>query len=263
EHPAIVFHAAAYKHVPLLEAHPLQAVRTNVLGTHQTLTCAEATGTGTFVLISTDKAVARHSIMGCTKRLCEMLVLDFPGLTSCWAVRFGNVVGSRGSVVPTFERQIESGGPVTITDPHATRYLMTVREAASLVISTLSLGSRGHLYMLDMGKPVSIEKLALSLIRSRGLRPGTDIDLVFTGLRPGESLSEELLATDETACPTDNPSIFEVLSPHSLSRANLNEILRRIRILLEDDRSEELVALLKRAVVADEFSRQVPGGKKT
>jgi FlaA1/EpsC-like NDP-sugar epimerase len=251
EQPATVFHAAAYKHVPLLEDHPVQAVRTNVLGTYHTLTCAEAAGTGTFVLISTDKAVARHSIMGCTKRLCEMLVLSFEGVTSCWAVRFGNVVGSRGSVVPTFERQIESGGPVTITDPQATRYLMTVREAASLVISTLSVGSRGHLYMLDMGKPISIETLARSLIRSRGLRPGMDIELVFTGLRPGESLTEELLAPEETSRQTDNSSIFEVLSPRSISPPDLTEILQSIRILIEDDRGEELVGLLKGTVNAD------------
>jgi FlaA1/EpsC-like NDP-sugar epimerase len=263
DQPATVFHAAAYKHVPLLEAHPLQAVRTNVLGTHHALTCAAAAGTATFILISTDKAVARHSIMGCSKRLCEMLVLDFEGGTSCWAVRFGNVVGSRGSVVPTFERQIQCGGPVTITDPLATRYLMTVREAASLVISTLSLGRRGHLYMLDMGEPISIESLARSLIRSRGLRPGTDIELMFTGLRPGESLTEALLAPEETSRQTDNSSILEVLSPRPRSHADLNEILRRIRILLEEDRGEELVALLRWAVTADPGSRPIPGSQES
>jgi FlaA1/EpsC-like NDP-sugar epimerase len=189
-----------------------------------------------------------------------MLVLGFEGTTNCWAVRFGNVVGSRGSVVPTFEKQIESGGPVTVTDPHATRYLMTVREAASLVISTLSVGSRGNLYMLDMGKPISIESLARSLIRSRGLRPGTDIELVFTGLRPGELLTEELLAPEETFRKTDNSSIFEILSPRAISSSGMSEILKRIPSLLEYDRRDELVALLKWAVAGDAFSRSRAGG---
>ena len=171
ERPEIVFHAAAYKHVPMLEAHPVQAVLTNVTGTWNTLRCAHAAGAARFILISTDKATSRHSVMGCTKRLCEQIVLAYRGPMECWAVRFGNVVGSRGSVVPLFERQIEGGGPVTITHRDVTRYMMTIREAAALVLISLVTSKPGHLYMLDMGEPIKIYDLANDLIRARGLRP--------------------------------------------------------------------------------------------
>ncbi len=213
ERPDIVFHAAAYKHVPMLETHPAQAVMTNVVGTANVLRCAHAAGVQKFVLISTDKAASRHSVMGCTKRVGEQLVLASTGPMQCWAVRFGNVVGSRGSVVPLFERQIEHGGPVTITHREVTRYMMTIREAASLVLSSLSIGKSSHLYMLDMGQPISIYDLANDLIRSRGLRPEIDIKIVMTGLRAGERMTEELLAPDEGWRPTDHPSIREVISP--------------------------------------------------
>src|SRR5262249_51839882 len=161
----VVFHAAAYKHVPMLESHPIQAVMTNVIGTWNVLRCADAAEVNKLILISTDKAASRHSIMGCTKRLCEKLLLAYRGQMMCWAVRFGNVVGSRGSVVPLFERQIEHGGPVTITDRDVTRYMMTIREAASLVLSTLTISRPSHLYMLDMGEPIKIFDLANDLIR--------------------------------------------------------------------------------------------------
>jgi FlaA1/EpsC-like NDP-sugar epimerase len=151
--------------------------------------------------------------MGCTKRLCEQLVLAYRGQMSCWAVRFGNVVGSRGSVVPLFERQIEQGGPVTITHQDVSRYMMTIREAAALVLSTLTIGRPGHLYMLDMGEPIKIYDLANDLIRSRGLRPDVDIKIVFTGLRPGDRMTEDLLSPDEGWRPTDHPSIREIVSP--------------------------------------------------
>ena len=248
ERPAIVFHAAAYKHVPMLESHPEQAVTTNVLGTYTTLLCAERAGTEHFVLVSTDKAVSRHSIMGATKRLCEMLALGFGKSMECWAVRFGNVVGSRGSVVPIFERQIGAGGPVTITDPECTRYMMTIGEAASLVISTLPIGRRGRLYMLDMGDPISIDRLARSLIRSRGLRPGEDIEIVYTALRPGEALHEQLLAPDEDWRPTAEAAIREVLSPCSWSRGELERQLSRLRRLIDAGQTEQLVALLVETV---------------
>jgi len=244
ERPAIVFHAAAYKHVPMLETHPEQAVRTNVLGTYNSLVCAERSGTSHFVLVSTDKAVSRRSVMGASKRLCEMLVLGFGGDLSRWAVRFGNVVGSRGSVVPLFERQISAGGPVTITHPECTRYMMTIREAASLVISTLTVGRPGRLYMLDMGEPISIDRLARSLIRSRGLRPGEDIPIEYTALRPGESLHEELLAPDEDWCPTAEAAVREVISPSPLDRNEIVQLLERMRRLLDDGRGDELVRLL-------------------
>jgi FlaA1/EpsC-like NDP-sugar epimerase len=250
ERPDIVFHAAAYKHVPLLEAHPIQAFQTNVLGTQNVIRCADASGVKNFILISTDKAVARHSVMGCTKRLCEQMVLAYQGEMVCWAVRFGNVVGSRGSVVPLFEKQIQQGGPVTITHPEMSRYMMTIREAVSLVISTLKIGRPGHLYMLDMGKPINIASLAQALIRSRGLRPGEDIKLVFTGLRPGERLTEELLAADEGVRPTVNPAIMEVVSPAGLNQQDLDWTIAHLTQLATDRRADELEKALKNSVRA-------------
>jgi FlaA1/EpsC-like NDP-sugar epimerase len=249
ERPEVVFHAAAYKHVPLLEAHPDQAVRVNLVGTRNALRCAEATGAESFILISSDKAVGRHSVLGCTKRLCELMVLGYEGPMMCWAVRFGNVVGSRGSVVPTFERQIRMGGPVTITHPDVARYLMTSREAVSLVITTLELARPGHLYMLDMGEPIKILSLAQALIRARGLRPGSDIEIVFTGLRPGEILSEDLLAKDEGWRSTTHPAIREVISPPNVQRADLDWTIERLVALAQEGRRDELSRALRQAVV--------------
>ena len=143
------------------------------------------------------------------------MILGWRGEMTCWAVRFGNVVGSRGSVVPLFERQIEQGGPVTITHPEMTRYMMTIREAVSLVIKTLTVAKAGHVYMLDMGEPMRIVSLAEALVRARGLRPGEDIEIVYTGLRAGERLHEELLGPDEGSRPTDHPAIMEVVSPRN------------------------------------------------
>jgi FlaA1/EpsC-like NDP-sugar epimerase len=250
ERPDLVFHAAAYKHVPMLESHPVQAVMTNVVGTRNTLACAEAAGVKTFILVSTDKAVARHSVMGCTKRVCEQLALSHTGDMRCWAVRFGNVVGSRGSVVPLFEHQIEQGGPVTITHPDITRYMMTIKEAVSLVLTTLQVATPSHLYMLDMGEPINIESLARDLIRSRGLRPGTDIEIVYTGLRPGDRLTEDLLADDEGSRPTAHPSIMEVVSPHSLDSTDVQVTVERLQGLAMTGHSTELVKLLKQIVWA-------------
>jgi FlaA1/EpsC-like NDP-sugar epimerase len=247
ERPDVVFHTAAYKHVPMMEMHPAQAVMTNVVGTYNTLRCAEAAAVKTFVLISTDKAVARHSVMGCTKRLCEQMILGFQGDMTCWAVRFGNVVGSRGSVVPLFERQIEQGGPVTITHAEMTRYMMTIREAVSLVIKTLTVAKPGHVYMLDMGEPMKIVTLAEALVRARGLRPGADIKIVYTGLRAGERLHEELLGPDEGSRPTDHPAIMEVVSPRSFSPEDMDWTVRRLEELARDGRADELVRTLKLA----------------
>ena len=247
ERPELVFHAAAYKHVPMMEMHPAQAVMTNVIGTYNTLRCAEAAGVKTFVLISTDKAVARHSVMGCTKRLCEQMILGWQGQMTCWAVRFGNVVGSRGSVVPLFERQIEQGGPVTITHPEMTRYMMTIREAVSLVIKTLTVAHAAHVYMLDMGEPMKIVSLAEALVRARGLRPGADIEIVYTGLRPGERLHEELLGPDEGSRPTEHPAIMEVVSPNSFSPEDLDWTVGRLEQLAREGRADELVRTLKTA----------------
>jgi FlaA1/EpsC-like NDP-sugar epimerase len=248
ERPEIVFHAAAYKHVPMLESHPIQAVLANVVGTRNTLRCAHAAGVKKFILISTDKAASKHSVMGCTKRLCEELVLAYRGPMSCWAVRFGNVVGSRGSVVPLFERQIEHGGPVTITHRDVSRYMMTIGEASSLVLSSLTISRPSHLYMLDMGEPIKIYDLANDLIRSRGLRPNTDIKIVFTGLRPGDRLTEDLLASDEGWRPTDHPAIREVIFPKISKEEDLVWTVERLERLAREGRSDELVRALKTAV---------------
>jgi FlaA1/EpsC-like NDP-sugar epimerase len=248
ERPDVVFHAAAYKHVPMLESHPIQAVTTNVIGTWNTIRCAAAAGTQKFILISTDKAVARHSVMGCTKRVCEQIVLAYRGPMACWAVRFGNVVGSRGSVVPLFERQIEMGGPVTITHPDVARYMMTIREAASLVLSTLTMSGPGRLYMLDMGEPIKIADLAGDLIRSRGLRPGMDIQIVYTGLRPGERMTEDLLAADEGWRPTTHPSIREVVFPSQPKEDDVTWTVERLEHLAHLGKSDELIRALKNAV---------------
>ena len=247
ERPSIVFHVAAYKHVPMLETHPEQAVITNVIGARNVLHSAESVGTESFVLISTDKAVARHSVMGCTKRLCELMVLSYRGPVKCWAVRFGNVVGSRGSVVPIFERQIQHGGPVTITHPDMTRYMMTIKEAASLVITTAVFAKAGHLYMLNMGEPIRILDLARALIRSRGLRPHADIEIVFTGLRPGERLTEDLTAEDEAMRPTEHPDVMEVISPILATQTELEFAVDRLHRLALEHRSTELIRLLRKA----------------
>jgi FlaA1/EpsC-like NDP-sugar epimerase len=253
ERPDIVFHAAAYKHVPMLESHPEQAVSVNVIGTRNVVACAQAVSAGQLVLISTDKAASTQSVMGCTKRLCELVVLSHRGTMQCRAVRFGNVIGSRGSVAPIFERQIQQGGPITITDPGMTRYMMTSRQAASLVISTVSLPA-GHLYMLDMGEPVKILDLANALIRSRGLRPGKDIEIVFTGARHGERLAEDLLGPGEGWRSTVNDLIREVVTPIPTTAQDLEWTINRLSELAKDQRSSELVRALKQSV----WPRTVP-----
>ncbi len=249
ERPDLVFHAAAYKHVPMLESHPEQALSVNVIGTRNVLACAEAASVAQLILISTDKAASTQSVMGCTKRLCELMVLSHRGAMQCRAVRFGNVVGSRGSVMTIFERQIQQGGPVTITDPDMTRYMMTSRQAASLVISTVSLPA-GRLYMLDMGEPIKILDLANDLIRSRGLRPGKDIEVVFTGLRQGERLAEDLLGPGEGWRATALGSIREVVTPMPDKAEDLEWTIQRLSELAKDQRSTELARALKQSVWA-------------
>ena len=207
--PELVFHAAAYKHVPLMEEHPEEAVMVNAVGTYEVARAAAAAGVERFVLVSTDKAVRPSSVMGATKRVAELAVKAVARETalSVCCVRFGNVLGSRGSVVPTFQRQIDAGGPVTITDPRMQRFFMTIPEAASLIIEAGAFGDRDAIYMLDMGKEVSILELAQRMIRLRGLRVGKDIQIVFTGLRPGEKLREELALDGEVSQPTAHPKI--------------------------------------------------------
>jgi FlaA1/EpsC-like NDP-sugar epimerase len=207
--PQVVFHAAAYKHVPLMEEFPHEAVRTNIVGTWNVANAAAKVGAERFVMVSTDKAVRPSSVMGATKRLAELIVRDISATTelSACAVRFGNVLGSRGSVIPLFERQIEAGGPVTITDKRMTRYFMTIPEAAGLIIEAGAFGDRGVVYMLDMGEPVKIVDVARRLIRLKGLRPDVDIAIEYSGLRPGEKLFEELSLDFESARPTPHSKI--------------------------------------------------------
>ena len=226
--PEIVFHAAAHKHVPLLEDYPCEAVSTNVVGTANVLEAARKAGVERLVFISTDKAVVPSSVMGASKRLGEQLVLSHApeGARHC-AVRFGNVLGSRGSVVPTFMRQIAAGGPVTVTDPAMTRFFMSIEESVQLVLQAAALAQGGELFMLDMGEPVRIMELAERMIRLSGRTVGTDIEIKVTGARPGEKLVEALRDADEQATPTIHPSITRVTPleiPTSLLRMGLAEL---------------------------------------
>jgi FlaA1/EpsC-like NDP-sugar epimerase len=215
--PAVVFHAAAYKHVPLMEANPLESVRNNALGTRVLAETAVEFGAKRFVLVSTDKAVNPKTVMGQSKALCEWIVEAYGArediATRFVAVRFGNVLGSSGSVIPIFRRQIANGGPVTVTHPEMTRYFMTIPEASSLVIQAGAIGGRGDVFVLDMGEPVKILDLAKQMVRLSGKEPDRDIAIEVVGTRPGEKLHEELWGEGETAVATSHPKIMRVSGP--------------------------------------------------
>jgi FlaA1/EpsC-like NDP-sugar epimerase len=246
--PQVVFHAAAYKHVPMMEAHPQEAVTANVLGTKVLAEVAAEQGADIFVLISTDKAVNPTSVMGATKRVAEMLVrrMDETTATRFVAVRFGNVLGSRGSLIPILEEQIRRGGPITVTDPAMERYFMTIPESVRLILRASSMGSGGEVFVLDMGAPVRVLDLVEALIRLSGLEPDVDVPIQFTGIRPGEKLKEEILLAEEGTVETGVPHIFVAKlgrepDPEALDRsvALLAEAAHRgeagrIRALLED-----------------------------
>jgi FlaA1/EpsC-like NDP-sugar epimerase len=245
--PAVVFHAAAYKHVPLMEANPLESVRNNALATRVVADAAVEFGARRFVLVSTDKAVNPKTVMGQSKALCEWIVETYGAReeisTRFVAVRFGNVLGSSGSVIPIFRRQIAKGGPVTVTHPEMTRYFMTIPEAASLVVQAGAIGGRGDVFVLDMGEAVRIIDLALQMIRLSGKEPERDIDVQIVGARPGEKLHEELWGEGETMVPTSHPKILRVSGP-VVDAAWLEEELTALDELVRDGETLEVVSRL-------------------
>ena len=243
--PDVVFHAAAHKHVPLMENSPEEAVKNNVFGTYNVACAADRYGAERFVLISTDKAVNPTNVMGATKRVCEMIVqaLAQKSKTKFVAVRFGNVLGSNGSVLPLFKEQIAAGGPVTVTDPEIVRFFMTIPEAVQLVLEAGQMGKGGEIFVLDMGKPVKILDLAENLIKLSGLIPYKDIEIKFTGLRPGEKLYEELLMDEEGVRKTGNRKIF-IGSPLGLSKDTFFEQLAELKKIAYSNHSENLVQAL-------------------
>ena len=247
--PDIVFHAAAHKHVPLMELNPKEAIRNNILGTRVVAEAAVKTGVDRFVLISTDKAVNPSSIMGATKRIAEHLMQEFnhTGLTKFTVVRFGNVLGSNGSVVPLFSEQIRKGGPVTVTHPEIKRFFMTIPEAVQLVLQASVMGRGGEVFVLDMGEQIKVSDLARNMIVLAGLVPAKDVDIVFTGLRPGEKLYEELFEDSEQVEPTAHPKIHRAVGT-PVPVGELSEWVESLPMTLPKSEEEELLQDLKRLV---------------
>ncbi|MFV9504447.1 MAG: polysaccharide biosynthesis protein [Oscillochloridaceae bacterium umkhey_bin13] len=248
--PNLIFHAAAHKHVPLMESNLAEAISNNVLGTHNLLEAAVTSGVEHFVMISSDKAVNPTSVMGVTKRIAEMLVLQAAARTGrpFVAVRFGNVLGSRGSVVLSFKRQIAEGGPVTVTHPEMQRYFMTIPEAVQLVLQAAVLGKQGEIFMLEMGKPVKVVDLAHDMIRLSGLEEGRDIDIVYTGMRPGEKLFEELFAAGEHYQATSHAKIFVAAEASGCVPAKLNPALVRLANGVQHQDEADLLRVMQSLV---------------
>ena len=249
-HPTILYHAAAYKHVPLMEKHVFAAVETNIFGTWNVARAASEHGVQDFVMISTDKAVRPTSMMGATKRAAELLIrsLQTENGTKFVAVRFGNVLGSNGSVVPIFKEQIAAGGPLTVTHPEMRRYFMTIPEASQLVLQAFAIGKGGEIFVLDMGEPVKIADLAKNLILLSGLRPGYDIEIRYTGLRPGEKMFEELNLQDERLVQTSHPKIRSYICDHHLDALRIQASLRSLRPTVERQDFVHLVLTLKELI---------------
>lgn len=258
--PDLVFHAAAHKHVPLMELNPKEAVRNNVLGTRTVVEAALDTGVDRFVLISTDKAVNPSSVMGATKRIAEQVIQSFSqkGATKCTVVRFGNVLGSNGSVVPLFAEQIRKGGPVTVTDPEIKRFFMTIPEAVQLVLQASVLGQGGDVFVLDMGEQIKIADLARNMIVLSGLVPGRDIQIVYTGLRAGEKLYEELFEESEQVEPTTHAKINRVVCA-PFPEADLDLWLKDLPSRLSGYDEDDLLRDLKRLVPSFQPVLSQPG----
>ena len=246
--PDVVFHAAAHKHVPIMELNVLEAVQNNVIGTNNIAEACGRYNVSKMVLISSDKAVYPSSIMGATKRACEELVrsisIRYPN-TSYVCVRFGNVLGSRGSVVPIFHEQIRRGGPITITHPEMTRYFMSIPEAVQLVLTAGAIGKSGHLYVLDMGEPVKVVDLAHDMVRLCGFEPEVDINVIFTGIRPGEKLHEKLTEAEETLELVESKGLFMVYRPEYLAGNEISEMLDQMRKFIGDGNAKETRDLLQ------------------
>ncbi len=248
--PEVLFHAAAHKHVPLMEFNVEDAVSNNVSGTRNVVEAALAQGVERLVMISTDKAVRPVNVMGATKRLAEMLVLDAAQRSgrAFSVVRFGNVLGSRGSVVPLFKKQIADGGPVKVTHPEMRRYFMTIPEAVHLVLQASAMGQGGEVFLLDMGQQVRILDLAEDLIRLSGLEPGRDIEIVFTGIRPGEKLSEDLWEHSAQLQPTDHPEIYRAYEDEQVDSQRLLQVIERLERLARQGESKAILRALDEAI---------------
>jgi FlaA1/EpsC-like NDP-sugar epimerase len=249
--PQVIFHAAAHKHVPMMEHQPDEAIQNNTLGTAQLADLAQEFSVDRFVLISSDKAINPTSVMGATKRLAEMYLQALqptrPTATKFMAVRFGNVLGSSGSVIPLFQRQIAEGGPVKVTHPEMTRYFMTIPEASMLVLQSAIQGSGGEIFVLDMGTPVKIVDLAHHMIELSGLKPDEDIQIEFTGVRPGEKLFEEISHKAENVAPTRHAKIL-LFKAKPADIGEIRQTLHRLRARLFQVGPNELKRLLKEAV---------------